>query len=378
MASQRQRRANCQICTERESKYACPTCEVLYCSVSCYKEHKRSSCSASASASANIGSDTSTAIADGKPVNAEMARIESSPSSSRVEDDDSKSHQPSLLASDGVGVKTALPHASCLPSTAESRSSVQIPLDSDAFPSGILPPYVGQGEPRSGGAGDIDAEKLKMDEKNTDLEMQKQTGTEVEGENTCPVDATGARLACGPVPRRETRSSPSRSDSPFSGAHPPRPLRKLSSLKWPYVPDMPSYPDPLTRDDPKPLNLSQYEAIARSPAIRRVLSSHARLPALLRSLDALRGDAREGAIERVLGVAPDQASFVLAGLPPSSAWRGSTSVRREGLPDVDDEEDMRALRELAEGVEAAVRSAGNPDARFGMDPLGLDWESMEA
>lgn len=42
---------------------------------------------------------------------------------------------------------------------------------------------------------------------------------------------------------------------------PDRPLRKLSSLKWPYIPDMPSHPDPLTRDDPKPLNLTQYEAV---------------------------------------------------------------------------------------------------------------------
>ncbi|KAL5528730.1 hypothetical protein ACEPAF_7867 [Sanghuangporus sanghuang] len=379
MASQRQRRANCQICTERESKYACPTCDVLYCSVSCYREHKR--CSCSASAIANIGSDTSIAIVDGNAMNAEIARIESSPSTSRVEDDNSRRRQPSLLASDG---DAAQPQVSRFPSTSESRTSVQIPLDSDAFPSAILPPHVRQGEPRSGSAGDIDAENTKIGEKSIHLEMQKHAE---EGANTSPVDEAGARLASGfgpepePGPRRESRSNPSRPDSPFSDAPTtPRPLRKLSSLKWPYVPDTPSYPDPLTRDDPKPLNLPQYEAIARSPAVRRALSSHPRLPTRLRSLDALRGDARERAIERVLGVAPDQASFVLAGLPPSSNLRGPTSVGREALPEVDEEEDMRALRALAEAVEAAVRRSvgGNPDARSGTDPLGLDWESMEA
>jgi zinc finger HIT domain-containing protein 3 len=39
------------------------------------------------------------------------------------------------------------------------------------------------------------------------------------------------------------------------------PLRALTSLNWPYVPDENAYPDPLKRDDPKALQLSQYEAI---------------------------------------------------------------------------------------------------------------------
>jgi len=38
-------------------------------------------------------------------------------------------------------------------------------------------------------------------------------------------------------------------------------LRPLTSLKWPYVPDESAYPDPLKRDDPKPLQTAQYEAI---------------------------------------------------------------------------------------------------------------------
>jgi len=39
------------------------------------------------------------------------------------------------------------------------------------------------------------------------------------------------------------------------------PLRPLTALKWPYVPDISAFPDPLTRDDPKALQLHQYEAI---------------------------------------------------------------------------------------------------------------------
>jgi len=40
-----------------------------------------------------------------------------------------------------------------------------------------------------------------------------------------------------------------------------QPLRSLTSLRWPYVPEESAYPDPLKRDDPKPLQLSEYEAI---------------------------------------------------------------------------------------------------------------------
>jgi hypothetical protein len=41
----------------------------------------------------------------------------------------------------------------------------------------------------------------------------------------------------------------------------PQKLRPLTSLNWPYIPDESAYPDPLKRDDPKPLSLKQYEAI---------------------------------------------------------------------------------------------------------------------
>ncbi|PCH35996.1 hypothetical protein WOLCODRAFT_28268 [Wolfiporia cocos MD-104 SS10] len=123
----------------------------------------------------------------------------------------------------------------------------------------------------------------------------------------------------------------------------PRPeLRPLTSLRWPYVPEESAYPDPLKRDDPKTLQLHQYEAIATSPTIRRILASHPQLPQLLCSIDQLRGSDREEALERTLGVAP------------ANSEQNHT------------EEDQRALRELAEAVEAAVRGG-----QQGI--LGLDW-----
>ncbi|KAJ6498729.1 hypothetical protein C8R45DRAFT_93251 [Mycena sanguinolenta] len=123
------------------------------------------------------------------------------------------------------------------------------------------------------------------------------------------------------------------------------PLRPLTSLKWPYVPDESAYPDPLKRDDPKTLQTHQYEAIATSPAIRTTLAAHPNLPALLTSIDKLRGPDREHALQRALGVtAPD-------------------IVATHG---VELTEDVLALRALAEAVEAAVR--GQTEGA-----LGLDW-----
>ncbi|KAG7452035.1 uncharacterized protein BT62DRAFT_960024 [Guyanagaster necrorhizus] len=126
----------------------------------------------------------------------------------------------------------------------------------------------------------------------------------------------------------------------------PKLLRSLASLNWPYVPERSAYPDPLQRDDPKPLQLHQYEAIAMSPKIRKVLSDHPNLPVLLTSIDNLRGGNRDLALQRALGVMDPQ--FVDRTRP------------------VQLEEDVLALRALAEAVEDAVRGEKK-------DALGLNW-----
>lgn len=144
----------------------------------------------------------------------------------------------------------------------------------------------------------------------------------------------------------------------------PKPLRPLTSLNWPYIPEESAFPDPLKRDDPKDLQLRQYEAIgmfylthshqlnsllqrtATSSKIREILNKHEILPDLLTAIDKLRGDEREGALHKALGVTP----------PDIDDWRKPRGVG----------EDVLALRELAEAVEVAIRG-GNETA------LGLNW-----
>jgi zinc finger HIT domain-containing protein 3 len=38
-------------------------------------------------------------------------------------------------------------------------------------------------------------------------------------------------------------------------------LKPLTSLRWPYIPEEPSYADPLKRDEPMPLQLRHYQDI---------------------------------------------------------------------------------------------------------------------
>ncbi|KAG1901923.1 uncharacterized protein F5891DRAFT_191838 [Suillus fuscotomentosus] len=128
----------------------------------------------------------------------------------------------------------------------------------------------------------------------------------------------------------------------------PKPLRPLTSLNWPYVPEESAYPDPLKRDDPRPLQVHQYEAIATSAAVRRVLELNPRLPELLTSIDKLRGADREDALHRALGVDTRQ-------------------LKNDLLGPQELDEDTRTLRQLAEAVEAAVRGG-----KEGV--LGLDWD----
>ncbi|KAG2135858.1 hypothetical protein DEU56DRAFT_871630 [Suillus clintonianus] len=128
----------------------------------------------------------------------------------------------------------------------------------------------------------------------------------------------------------------------------PKPLRPLTSLNWPYVPEESAYPDPLKRDDPRPIQLHQYEAIATSAAVRHALESNPRLPELLTSIDKLRGADREDALHRALGVDTRQ-------------------LKNDLLGPQELDEDTRTLRQLAEAVEAAVRGG-----KEGV--LGLDWD----
>ncbi|EUC64030.1 sorting nexin-3 protein [Rhizoctonia solani AG-3 Rhs1AP] len=99
--------------------------------------------------------------------------------------------------------------------------------------------------------------------------------------------------------QEEPRPNESKDEEDLSD---PKPLRTLASLKWPYVPEPPSYVDPVTKNDPKPLTLTQYEAIATSPDVRKFLSENPDMHGLLRSIDKLYGPLRQQAIEEVLGV----------------------------------------------------------------------------
>lgn len=78
------------------------------------------------------------------------------------------------------------------------------------------------------------------------------------------------------------------------------------------------------------------------------MAEHQNLPALLSSLDALRGHDRERALQRALGVTPPDIALA------------DQSTQELG-------DDVVALRALAEAVEAAVRGDKS-------GTLGLDWE----
>lgn len=85
---------------------------------------------------------------------------------------------------------------------------------------------------------------------------------------------------------------------------------------------------------------------ATSPTIRQILSTHKNLPELLTSIDRLRGSERNEALQKALGVTAPEIDDQLR--PPKLS------------------DDVLALRELAEAIEAAVRG-GDQSA------LGLNW-----
>jgi hypothetical protein len=81
--------------------------------------------------------------------------------------------------------------------------------------------------------------------------------------------------------------------------------------------------------------------------VRTSLARHPCLPALLTSLDNLRGPEREHALQRALGMTvPD--------------------IKEQSRGHIELSDDVCALRELAEAIETAVRG-GQAGA------LGLDW-----
>ncbi|KAH8831363.1 hypothetical protein DL96DRAFT_1667706 [Flagelloscypha sp. PMI_526] len=124
------------------------------------------------------------------------------------------------------------------------------------------------------------------------------------------------------------------------------PLRPLTTLKWPYVPEESAFPDPLARDDPKPLQTRQYEAIATSENLREILSENPKLKEMLINIDKLRGREREDALQRALGVSAHDLNTRTGNVPL--------------------DEDTLTLRRFAETVENAVRGEKT-------DSLGLDW-----
>ncbi|KAF8554779.1 hypothetical protein OG21DRAFT_1411895, partial [Imleria badia] len=130
--------------------------------------------------------------------------------------------------------------------------------------------------------------------------------------------------------------------------HTPRPLQDLPTLylKWSYVPDTSACLDPPTQDDPKPLQMHQYELeaigtcqwrkhLAISLMIRTLLS-YSHLCTLLTTIDALRGPERED----------------------SEALQRAFGVNIRFLENHDDtevlDEDTRPFMALAEAVEGAV------------------------
>ncbi|KAJ4491724.1 hypothetical protein C8R41DRAFT_376082 [Lentinula lateritia] len=141
-------------------------------------------------------------------------------------------------------------------------------------------------------------------------------------------------------------------------------LKPLSSLKWPYIADEePIYPDPLERNDPKPLRTRHYEAIATSQEVRKALlvpsvvsgqpdQPNMTLRALLVSIDKLSGVGRERAIQCALG---------------ADDGRINDELRQGNSSSLEPSEGVLALRTLAEAIEGALRGETN-------GTLSVDWE----
>ncbi|KAG8802551.1 hypothetical protein FRC17_006386 [Serendipita sp. 399] len=130
-------------------------------------------------------------------------------------------------------------------------------------------------------------------------------------------------------------------------------LRPLTTLKWPSIPPPPAIVDPLTINDPKPLQMPHYEAIATSADIRSMLDGSANLPVILRHLDRLSGRERERALEAILGVRDRPQAFSLSN--PQFDRSNFTWLPKEAT-----EEDLVVLRSFAETLGAVINTAVLP------------------
>ncbi|CUA66637.1 hypothetical protein RSOLAG22IIIB_00078 [Rhizoctonia solani] len=172
----------------------------------------------------------------------------------------------------------------------------------------------------------------------------------------CAVASASVQAPMQPAVQEEPRPDEPKDEEELAD---PKPLRTLASLKWPYVPEPPSYVDPVTKNDPKSLTLPQYEAIATSPDVRKVLSENPDMHGLLKSIDKLYGPLRQQAIEEVLGVGTHYEQRHGTRAPTHDAL---ARLRQEGNA----EANTRALRQLAEAIEKAIGVEN--------EQRGLAWE----
>ncbi|KIK63436.1 hypothetical protein GYMLUDRAFT_72109 [Collybiopsis luxurians FD-317 M1] len=189
-------------------------------------------------------------------------------------------------------------------------------------------------------------------------------------ENQKLVSATSSLTLDPAQPEPASKEEPLSKEEPTAGEEASlsdsTPLKPLTSLRWPYISEEePAYPDPLQRNDPKPLRMRHYEAIASSASVRKALFTPSPVPGqpdepnqrlrnLLISIDQLSGIERERALQRALGVRDGKIDI---------------GFGQGTQPPQDLSEDVLALRTLAEAIENAVR--GNGD---GSGTAGLDWD----
>lgn len=59
-------KGKCEVCNDQESKYKCPSCLLLYCSLGCYRQHKATQCNIQPDDARNEGQNKNEMIVDSK------------------------------------------------------------------------------------------------------------------------------------------------------------------------------------------------------------------------------------------------------------------------------------------------------------------------